>query len=50
MNEILKKLGVKKVNLGACIGGEGWIENSGYSFIESFNPTNQELLAKVIQQ
>ena len=47
MNEILKKLGVKEVNLGSCIGGEGWIENSDSSFIESFNPTNQELLGKV---
>ena len=47
MNEILKKLGVKDINLGSCIGGDNWIDNSDTNYIESFNPTNGELLAKV---
>ncbi len=47
MNEILKELGVKETNLGACIGGVDWIDNSGSNFIESFNPTNGELLGKI---
>ena len=28
MNQILKELGVKETNLGACIGGDNWIDNS----------------------
>jgi len=47
MNQILKQLGVKEINLGSCIGGDKWIDNSDSTFIESFNPTNGELLAKV---
>ena len=47
MNQILKELGVKEINLGSCIGGDKWIDNSDSSFIESFNPANGELLAKV---
>jgi len=40
MNQILKELGVKEINLGSCIGGDKWIDNSDSSFIESFNPAN----------
>jgi len=47
MNEILKELGVKEINLGSCIGGDNWIDSSDSNYIESFNPTNGELLAKV---
>ena len=47
MNQILKELGVKETNLGACIGGVDWIDNSDSNFIESFNPTNGELLGKI---
>ncbi len=47
MNQILKELGVKEHNLGASIGGDNWIDNSDSQFIESFNPTNGELLGKI---
>ena len=47
MNEILKKLRIDEINLGACIGGDKWLENADSNYIESFNPTNGELLAKV---
>ena len=47
MNQILKELGVKETNLGACVGGDDWIDNSDSNFIESFNPTNEELLGKI---
>ena len=47
MNQILKELGVKETNLGACVGGGDWIDNSDSNFIESFNPTNGELLGKI---
>ena len=47
MNEILKDLGIKEHNLGSCIGGDNWIDNTDSNFIESYNPTNGELLAKI---
>ena len=47
MNQILKDLGIKEHNLGSCIGGDNWIDNTDSNFIESFNPTNGELLAKI---
>ena len=47
MNQILKDLGINEINLGSCIGGDNWIDSSESNFIESFNPANEELLAKV---
>ena len=47
MNQILRDLGIKEENLGSCVGGENWIDNSDSNYIESFNPTNGELLAKI---
>ncbi len=47
MNQILKDLGIKEINLGSCVGAENWIDNSESNYIESYNPTNGELLAKV---
>ena len=47
MNQILKDLGIKEHNLGSCIGGDNWIDNTDSNFIKSFNPTNGELLAKI---
>ena len=28
MNQILKDLGIKEINLGSCVGAENWIDNS----------------------
>ena len=47
MNKILSQLGIEESNLGACIGGDKWLDNSSSDYIESFNPTNEEFLAKV---
>ena len=47
MNQILKKLGVNEISMGSCVGGGKWVDNSSSNYIESFNPTNGELLGKV---
>jgi aldehyde dehydrogenase (NAD+) len=47
MNKIIKELGIKEINIGACIGGDRWLDNSSSEYIESFNPTNGELLGKI---
>ena len=47
MNKILNGLGIDENNLGACIGGDRWIDNLSSDYIESFNPTNKEFLGKV---
>ncbi len=46
--DILKKLGVKDINYGACING-WWSTTEDAGVIESYNPTNGELLGKVYQ-
>ena len=47
MNKLLSQLGIEESNLGACIGGDEWLDNSSSDYIESFNPTNEEFLDKV---
>ena len=47
MNNILEKLGISEINYGACIGGDKWIESNDSGIIESINPTDNKLLAKV---
>ena len=47
MNEILKNLGINEISMGSCFGGESWIDNGSSNYIESYNPTNGELLGKV---
>ena len=47
MNNILEKLGVSEINYGACIGGDRWIKSNDSGIIESINPTDNKLLAKV---
>tara|TARA_B100000676_G_scaffold313243_1_gene392642 strand:- start:2754 stop:4274 length:1521 start_codon:yes stop_codon:yes gene_type:complete len=47
MNEILKNLGINEISMGSCFGGETWIDNGSSNYIESYNPTNGELLGKV---
>jgi aldehyde dehydrogenase (NAD+) len=44
--ELLESLGVRPQNHGACTGA--WIETSGVE-ITSFNPTNEEPIASVLQ-
>ena len=47
MNQILKSLGIKQLNSGACIGGNDWINQSNHDTITSYNPSNGKELAKV---
>ena len=47
MNSILEKLGINEINYGACIGGDRWIESNDSGTIESLNPTDNKVLAKV---
>mgnify|MGYP001394317930 CR=1 FL=1 len=47
MNNILKDLGINDINYGSCIGGDDWLQNKDSGIIESINPTNGKLIAKV---
>ena len=47
MNKILKKLKIEKENYGSCIGANEYFKTSDAGYIESFNPTNGDILAKV---
>ena len=49
MEDLLKKLNIEQKNYGACIGPEGWIENSSTKEIHSVNPTNGETIASVYE-
>lgn len=49
MKAILEKLRIKDVNLGACAGPEDWYEDTKSEELVSFNPTNGEPIAKVLQ-
>ncbi|MEC9474387.1 MAG: aldehyde dehydrogenase family protein, partial [Candidatus Neomarinimicrobiota bacterium] len=47
MDSILKDLGISEFNYGACSGKSKWSDNSDTKILESFNPSNGELLASV---
>jgi aldehyde dehydrogenase (NAD+) len=47
MSQILNNLGINEISMGSCVGGEKWVNNDSSNYIESFNPTNGELLGKV---
>jgi aldehyde dehydrogenase (NAD+) len=49
MKSLLEKLKVQEVNLGACIGPDGWLMDSKGKELVSYNPTTGEALAKIIQ-
>jgi hypothetical protein len=49
MNSILKKLGIKEINSGACIGSGKWIKDPKGKELVSYNPSSGEPIAKVIQ-
>lgn len=49
MKALLEKLGIKDVNIGACAGPEEWYEDPEGQEIVSYNPTDGEPLARVIQ-
>lgn len=45
---LLKKLGIKSLNYGACDGLGQWYASTGNSEISSINPSNEEEIAKVL--
>ena len=47
MDSILKDLGISEFNYGACSGKSKWSDNTDTKILESFNPSNGELLASV---
>jgi aldehyde dehydrogenase (NAD+) len=47
MSKILKNLEINEISMGSCVGGNNWNDNDSSNYIESFNPTNGELLGKV---
>lgn len=49
MKSLLEKLSIKEVNPGACSGPDGWIEDTNGKELVSYNPTNGEPIARVIQ-
>jgi aldehyde dehydrogenase (NAD+) len=49
MKEILEKLQIKDVNIGACAGQEDWYEDPAAEEVVSSNPTTGEPIARVLQ-
>ncbi|MGB9700236.1 MAG: aldehyde dehydrogenase family protein [Thermodesulfobacteriota bacterium] len=49
MRALLKKLGIKDTNLGACSGVDLWFADRDGQAITSYNPTTGEAIAKVVQ-
>lgn len=49
MKALLEKLSIQEINFGACSGPQGWIEDRGGRELVSYNPTDGQPLAKVIQ-
>ncbi len=49
MKTLLEKLQIKATNAGACIGPDGWIEDTHGTPLVSYNPTTNEPIATVIQ-
>ena len=49
MDSILNKLNINKSNYGSCLGGVDWQKNTNSGYIESINPENNEVIAKVFK-
>ena len=49
MDDILKKLSIKENNYGSCVGGENWLSTSTEGVIESANPSNGKVIARVFK-
>ncbi len=49
MNPLLEKLGLEEVNSGACSGPDAWIRDPNGKELISYNPTDNQPLARVIQ-
>lgn len=49
MKSLLKKLDIDEVNPGACLGPDEWIKDPKGKELVSYNPTNGQPIASVIQ-
>jgi aldehyde dehydrogenase (NAD+) len=49
MKNLLKKLQIKNVNIGACSGQGAWFEDRKGQELVSYNPSTGEPIAKIIQ-
>jgi aldehyde dehydrogenase (NAD+) len=49
MKAVLEKLNIKEVNTGACAGPDDWYADPASEEIVSYNPSNGEVVAKVLQ-
>jgi aldehyde dehydrogenase (NAD+) len=49
MESLLKKLNLEQVNAGACVGPDGWIQDPGGKELISYNPTDNQPIAKIVQ-
>ncbi|GAB4538632.1 MAG: aldehyde dehydrogenase family protein [Anaerolineae bacterium] len=49
MKALLEKLHIQDVNPGACTGPDGWIQDPNGKELVSYNPSNGEPIASVIQ-
>jgi aldehyde dehydrogenase (NAD+) len=49
MKALLEKLQLKEVNLGACTGPDGWIEDQNGKELVSYNPATGEPIARIVQ-
>jgi len=49
LKEILNSLGIKEDNYGACIGSGNWSKTTDAGVLESINPSNGDIIAKVYQ-
>ena len=45
---VLEKLGIEKINIGACWGPDGWVEEREQKLLVSLNPSTGEELGSVI--
>jgi aldehyde dehydrogenase (NAD+) len=49
MKALLDRLQIKNINPGVCTGPDGWLEDPNGKELISYNPANDEPIAKVIQ-
>jgi len=47
--DILKELGIDKINYGSCFGGENWNKTENEGSIDSINPSNGEVIGKIFK-
>jgi aldehyde dehydrogenase (NAD+) len=49
MKSLLEKLNIEEINAGASFGPDSWIKDPAGAELTSYNPTNNEPIARIIQ-